>query len=154
VSTLKDGTRTAKLDSPDQGANGIPITALELKDGELTFESKSIGAKYRGKRSADGKSFDGTFNQAGAAMPLKLEKTDKVEAPPRPQTPKPPFTYESEDVNYENKAAEVKLAGTLTIPKGDGPFPCALLITGSGAQDRDESLLGHKPFLILADYLS
>jgi uncharacterized protein len=72
----------------------------------------------------------------------------------RPQEPKPPFPYRAEEVSYENAGAKVKLAGTLTIPEGKGPFPAVLLITGSGPQDRDESLLGHKPFLVLADYLT
>ena len=72
----------------------------------------------------------------------------------RPQTPKPPFPYRSEDVGYENTVQKVHLAGTLTLPEGKGPFPVVLLITGSGQQDRDESLLGHKPFLVLADYLT
>ena len=73
---------------------------------------------------------------------------------PRPQTPKPPFPYRSEEVTYENKAGGVKLAGTLTLPPGQGPFPAVLLITGSGPQDRDETILGHKPFLVIADALT
>jgi uncharacterized protein len=72
----------------------------------------------------------------------------------RPQEPKKPYPYDEEEVAYENKRDGVKLAGTLTFPRGKGPFPAVLLITGSGPQDRDESLLGHKPFLVLADYLT
>jgi len=72
----------------------------------------------------------------------------------RPQEPKPPFPYESVEVTFENKAANATLAGTLTLPKGSGPFPCVVLVTGSGPQDRDEALLGHRPFLVLSDYLT
>ncbi len=73
---------------------------------------------------------------------------------PRPQTPKPPFDYATRDAVYDNDADKSHLAGTLTLPKGDGPFPAVLLITGSGTQDRDETLFGHKPFLVIADALT
>jgi pimeloyl-ACP methyl ester carboxylesterase len=150
----KDGVLKASLVSPDQSPIGIPIPWIELKDGELTFESKRIGAKYIGKRTKEGNAFAGSLMQSGAKMPLVLKKTTKMSERRRPQTPKPPFPYRSEDVTYANKAAGIKLAGTLTIPSGTGPFPAVILLTGSGAQDRDETLLGHKPFLVLADYLS
>ncbi len=144
----------AALASPDQGANNIPISSISLKDNVLTFESKVIGAKFTGKKNEKGTAFEGEFNQGGAKFPLTLTKTDKITERARPQTPKPPFPYRAEDVKYENKAGGVKLAGTLTLPPGAGPFPAVILITGSGAQDRDESMLGHKPFLVLADYLT
>jgi pimeloyl-ACP methyl ester carboxylesterase len=150
----KDGALTARLASPDQGANDIAISAITLKDNELTFESKAIGAKFAGKKNEKGTAFDGEFKQAGATFPLTLTKTDKVSQSARPQMPKPPFPYRAEEVTYENKSGGVRLAGTLTTPPGAGPFPAVILITGSGAQDRDESLLGHKPFLVLADYLT
>ena len=95
-----------------------------------------------------------SFTSPVPSLPLTLTKTDKIAESARPQMPKPPYPYRAEDVTYENKAGGVKLAGTLTVPSGPGPFPAVILITGSGAQDRDESLLGHKPFLVLADYLS
>jgi len=150
----KDGALKAVLVSPDQSPIPVPISSIGLKDGEMSFEIKRIGAKYSGKRNKAGTAFEGTFTQMGAKFPLKLTKTDKVSEYRRPQTPKAPFPYRSENVSYENKAAGVKLAGTLTIPPGTGPFTAVILITGSGAQDRDESLLGHKPFLVLGDYLT
>jgi uncharacterized protein len=150
----KDGALKASLASPDQGANNIPISSIGLKDNTLSFESKIIGAKYAGKKNPAGTAFEGQFEQGGVKLPLILKRTDKLSQAVRPQTPKPPFPYRSEDVTYENPSGGVKLAGTLTVPSGDGPFPAVLLITGSGAQDRDETLLGHKPFLVLADYLS
>jgi uncharacterized protein len=150
----KDGALNATLASPDQGANNIPLTSIDLKDDVLTFESKAIGAKFTGKKNKKGTAFEGEFNQGGAKLPLTIIKTDKVTERSRPQMPKPPFPYRALDVKYENKAGRVTLAGTLTLPPGAGPFPAVILITGSGAQDRDESLLGHKPFLVLADHLS
>jgi len=72
----------------------------------------------------------------------------------RPQTPKPPFPYQQEEVGYSNPEANIHLAGTLTEPAGSGPYPAVLLISGAGPQDRDETIAGHKPFLVLADYLT
>jgi uncharacterized protein len=150
----KDGAFKATLASPDQGANDIAISSIDLKDNELTFESKAIGAKFSGKKNEKGTAFEGEFNQGGVKLPLTLAKTDKISQLVRPQTPRPPFPYRVDDVTYENRPGGVHLAGTLTRPPGAGPFPAVILITGSGAQDRDESLLGHKPFLVLADYLT
>jgi uncharacterized protein len=150
----KNGVLKALLASPDQGANNIPISSIGLKDGVLTFESKSIGARFTGKKNKEGTAFEGEFVQRGVKLPLVLAKTDKIKETVRPQTPKPPFPYRSEAVTYENASAGVKLAGTLSIPAGTGPFPAVILISGSGAQDRDETILGHKPFLVLADFLS
>src|SRR5262249_37713895 len=82
------------------------------------------------------------------------ERLDKAPDYSRPQDPKKPYPYREEEVTFENKTAKIKLAGTLTLPKEGGPFPAVLLITGSGPQDRDESIFGHKPFLGLADYLT
>ncbi len=150
----KDGALKAVLASPDQGVNNIPISAIGLKDGSLSFSSKIIGANFAGKRNKDGAAFEGQFEQGGLRLPLTLKKTEKLTEAIRPQTPKPPFPYHAEDVTYQNEAAKVKLAGTLTLPGGNGPFPAVILLTGSGAQDRDETILGHKPFLVLADYLT
>jgi pimeloyl-ACP methyl ester carboxylesterase len=150
----KDGKLKAALASPDQGANNIPISAIDLEGDALTFESKIIGAKYSGKKTKEGTGFEGQLTQGGLKVPLVLKKTDKLSVAPRPQTPKPPFPYRSEEVTYENKAGGVKLAGTLTLPPGRGPFPAVLLLTGSGPQDRDETILGHRPFLVLADALT
>jgi uncharacterized protein len=145
---------TAKMDSPDQGANGIPIDEVAFKDGTLKLELKKLLASYEGKLADDGKEIAGTFKQAGQTFPLTLQRSDKPLVLNRPQEPKKPYPYREEEVSYENKKAGVKFAGTLTLPPGDGPFPAVLLITGSGPQDRNESLLGHKPFLVLADHLT
>jgi len=146
----------ATLDSPDQGALGIKVDTVEIKDGTLTAESKLIGGKFAGKLDGAGTTAAGEWSQGGGKLPLTLKKVDKATevVQNRPQMPKPPFPYKSEDVTYENKTGKARLAGTLTIPEGPGPFPAALLITGSGPQDRDETLMGHKPFWVLADDLT
>jgi pimeloyl-ACP methyl ester carboxylesterase len=153
VTRLASGVH-AVLDSPDQSATGIPIDTVSFDGGVLRFTSAKLGASYVGKLDAAGAQAVGEFTQRSVKTPLTLAKTDKVPERPRPQTPKPPFPYRAEEVAYDNTAAKLRLAGTLLLPEGAGPFPAALLITGSGPQDRDESLMGHKPFLVLADALA
>jgi pimeloyl-ACP methyl ester carboxylesterase len=143
------------LDSPDQGSKGIPVTAIGLDASKVSFEVKPLGVAFSGTLNEAGDAISGTFEQGGAKLPLDLKKTEKVVEAKRPQMPAGPFPYTSEEVRVPNPEAEgVTLAGTLTIPEGAGPFPAAVLVSGSGPQDRDETLLGHKPFLVLADHLS
>src|SRR5690606_32423980 len=94
----------------------------------------------------------GTFTQGGQSFSLNLIKGEFKRN--RPQDPKPPFDYKSEDITFENKEAGIKLAGTLTTPNGKGKFPAVVLVSGSGPQDRNEEVFGHKPFLVIADYLT
>ena len=148
------GKLTATLDSPDQGAYEIPVDEVIIDNDSVKFIIKSVAGFYEGKIIEDSVMIDGNWNQGGMILPLALRKVEKVEKPNRPQEPKEPFPYKKEEVMFENKNADITLAGTLTIPEGEGSFPAVILITGSGAQNRDEELLGHKPFLVLADYLS
>ncbi|MEK6255415.1 MAG: alpha/beta fold hydrolase, partial [Gemmatimonadales bacterium] len=111
--------------------------------------------EFTGRFSDDRSTIDGSWAQGGASMPLLLARTDAESlAPNRPQEPQPPFPYEALDVEFDNLEAGIRLAGTLTIPGGDGPHPAVTLLTGSGPQDRDETVFGHRPFLVLADYLT
>lgn len=145
----------AVMDSPDQGANGIPISSATLKGGEVVLEIPAVQGTFKGKLDQKTGTLDGTWTQGGMDMPLVLKKTEKVSQVIRPQNPAGPLPYATADVSFENPDAEgVVLSGTLTTPKGDGPFPAAVLVSGSGPQDRDESLMGHKPFLVLADDLT
>jgi len=156
ITSSPDGLK-ATIDSPDQNASGLPVSSVQLSGSSLTLESTRLNAVYEGKVSADLSTLEGTWKQGVMELPLKLKRVkDKAElAPPRrPQTPTKPYPYREEDVSYENKAQAIKLGATLTIPSGKGPFSAVVLITGSGPQDRDESLMGHKPFLVLADYLT
>jgi hypothetical protein len=154
VAKAGDGKLTGKMDSIDQGAKDIPLDEVTLKDDVFRFEFKAGRLVYEGKLGKDGTTITGTLTQVGMKFPLELKKVDKVAELVRPQMPKKPYPYREEEVTYENKPAGVKLAGTLTLPPGTGPFPAVLLISGSGPQDRDETLMGHKPFLVLADHLT
>jgi pimeloyl-ACP methyl ester carboxylesterase len=154
IGKAADGTLTAKLDSPDQGARGLKVSSVSLDKTTMVLEMKDLLGKYEGKLNAEGTEAKGTWTQAGMSLPLNMRKTDKATELRRPQTPKGPFPYKVLEVNYLNKPGEVTLAGTLTEPEGTGPFPAVILISGSGAQDRDETLFEHKPFLVLADALS
>ncbi len=147
---------TVEVQSPDQSPTWFPATGVTRDGSKLTFELKTLGATYEGAVTADSSSIDGTLTQRGRAMPLSVKrvKDESALAVRRPQNPVKPYPYREEDVTYPNKAAGNTLAATLTIPPGNGPFPAVLLITGSGPNDRDESLLGHKPFLVLSDYLT
>ena len=155
VTSTPDGL-AATMDSPDQGATGIPVTSVTREGLLLKLEMKQLDGKYEGRVSEDKTTIVGTWTQMGNSTPLVLKPLkDRAEAElKRPQNPAKPYPYQEEEVSYENKAQGDRLAGTLTVPPGKGPFPAVLLITGSGPQDRDESLLGHKPFLVLSDYLT
>src|SRR5579859_3078651 len=148
VSREPDGSLKTTVDSPDQGVKGFKTSSFSVEGNTLKFTV--FGAKYEGKFSADGKQIEGNLVQAGQTMPLTLVRTDKPLDFSKPQDPKPPYPYDCEDVTYENMKQYVHLAGTITKPKGDGPFPAVLLITGSGPQNRDEEILGHRPFWVLA----
>jgi pimeloyl-ACP methyl ester carboxylesterase len=160
VTTEEDGQRSAFIISLDQGNAKIKMDQVAMKDGKLTFASKALNCSYEGTAKGENE-FEGTFKQHGQEMPLTFKRVDDPESmlPKRPQHPKEPFPYESQDVTFNSDSDNdsdntVTLAGTLTMPKGDGPFPAVVLVTGSGPQDRDESLMGHKPFLVIADYLT
>jgi dienelactone hydrolase len=155
IINTEDGL-TATMDSLDQGMKAFAMTSVSRDGTTLKIDSKQLEGVFSGKIAADKSSIDGTWTQHGGAMPLVLKPVkDQAELElKRPQDPAKPYPYHDEDVSYENKAQNVTLAATLTIPQGKGPFPGVVLITGSGPQDRDESLLGHKPFLVLSDYLT
>ena len=142
------------LDSPDQGTENLPVTSLDLDGDSLTFEMSYVGATFQGALAPGWTDLSGTWAQAGQRFGIKLARSDSIPSFTRPQDPEPPFPYASEDATYENPRDSTRFAGTLTLPEGTGPFPAALLITGSGAQNRDEALMGHRPFLVIADYLT
>ncbi|MEM1390365.1 MAG: alpha/beta fold hydrolase [Pseudomonadota bacterium] len=143
---------SATLDSLDQNALGIVVDPFAMTDTKVTGLVPSIGASFEFELSND--ALVGTFIQ-GSEFPLTLRKTDQVEEPQeRPQEVALVRDYIIEEVSFAGGALDVVLAGEFTKPRGEGPFPAVVLITGSGAQDRNEALLGHKPFLILSDHLT
>ncbi|MDP3405021.1 MAG: alpha/beta hydrolase [Brevundimonas sp.] len=153
------GGITAALDSPTQGAVGIPVTDLTVTAGVVRFAVPSLSGRFEGAVSADGGTWTGIWSQGPGSLPLILNRAESAaepvaERPARPQTPVPPFPYGAADVTFRNAGAGIDLTGTLTLPQGTGPFPAAVLLTGSGAQDRDETILGHKPFAVWADALT
>lgn len=145
------GAWKGKIDIPAQGAQGLPLEGIAVDGAKVKFAIAAVPGAPTFDGTIAGGEIRGTFSQGGLAMPFHLER-GAAEPVHRPQEPKPPFPYTAQDVAYTN--GDVKLAGTLTLPPGPGPFPAALLITGSGSQDRDESLMNHKPFWVLADHLS
>jgi pimeloyl-ACP methyl ester carboxylesterase len=149
-----EGKYTATMDSPDQGAKGIPTESVTIREDSIIVKVPSIMGSYEGKIFSDSMKIDGKWKQGGMSLDLAVYKVDKVEEVKRPQEPKEPFPYKVEEVTFENKTHKLTLAGTLTIPMEGSNFPAAILITGSGGQNRDEELLGHKPFLVIADYLT
>jgi len=151
------GPLSGTLSVLEQGGKPLLLkeTTFAATDGAVTFAEPDLGLKVAGKLSADGSKIEATFTQRGQSLPLTLERKAAATVLRRPQEPEPPFPYREVPVEFENpKAPGVRLAGTLTIPAGKGPFPAALLLSGSGAQDRDETILGHKPFKLIADHLT
>lgn len=148
-----DSGYTSTLDSPDQGAEGIPVNTTTFADGKLDIAATALGLTYTAELVEN--KLKGTFVQGGMTLPLEMSR-EAIEKPERnrPQEPKEPFPYYSEAVSFENPEADIVLAGTLTLPKEPGEHPVVVLISGSGPQDRNEELAGHKPFLVIADYLT
>jgi len=153
----EDGKFIAYTDIPDQEAWSMPTDFTSSNSKNVKFDMYNIRCIYEGKISEDGRTIDGEFGGPdGGRMPLVL---DRVNNPPvrtskRPQEPQKPYPYQEEIVSFENRLDKITLAGTLTIPESPGPFPAVLLLSGSGPNDRDQLIWGHRVFLVLADYLT
>ena len=143
------------MDSVSQGAMGLAMDLVSFEAGKLHFDMKAIGGQYDGEMAADGNSIVGHWKQSGLDLPLEFKRTADPSslAPKRPQEPRPPLPYDEQEVSYENPRAKITISGTLALPRTPGPHPAVLLITGSGPQDRNETLAGHRPFLVLSDHL-
>ena len=147
---------SAMLDSPDLMAYGLPVSDLARAGRRVSFNVPASGAAFSGTIGDGGEAISGTWARPGSPdVALTLVRGPSTTARARPQLPRPPFPYRSHEVRFANpRASGVTLAGTLTLPEGQGPFPAAILISGSGPQDRDETVFGHKPFAVLADHLT
>ncbi|HMC84234.1 MAG TPA: alpha/beta hydrolase [Chitinophagaceae bacterium] len=145
---------SSTMDSPDQGVRGIRVTTTTFDNGILKLSVGSAGIQYEGGYKEN--MIAGIFKQGGAQYPLDFSREQiVVKAALRPQEPSKPYPYYSDEIEFKNINAKIALSGTLTLPEKNGTnYPVVILITGSGPQDRDESLLGHKPFLIISDYLT
>jgi pimeloyl-ACP methyl ester carboxylesterase len=152
-----DNSLTSTWDVPVQKAKGITSSKTTLENNQLAIEIKMIGASYMGTLNTTGDKIEGTWVQSGMSFPFNLEpfKEGQTEAIViKPQTPKPPFSYEVYDFTYEGVNTKLTYGVTLTYPKDQGKHPLIILITGSGKQDRDETIFDHKPFAVIADYLT
>jgi len=144
----------AKFDSPDQGATDLPIDSIALNGNKLSFSAAKFGITYDGTFNETGDEISGIFKQGAGSTPMVFKRIAELPKLSRPQDPKQPHPYDEQEVSYRNEKDNVKIAGTLTLPRGNGPFAAVLLITGSGSQDRNETIAGHRPFLVWADYLT
>lgn len=147
-----DGKLSATMDSPDQGVTGIAVASTSMNADSVLFDLSNANIQYRGLLQGD--EIQGVWKQNGMKLPLVMKRTEKPTEIARPQTPKPPFDYISEDVTFKNADGSISYGGTITIPKGGKTYPAVLLISGSGPQNRDEELMGHKPFAVIANYLT
>lgn len=152
-STDAHGRLAGTMDSPDQGAYGIALDSVALSGNALRCEVRRISGVYEAAVDAAKRTIDGQWQQGGRTFALVLRPAAPVKLR-RPQEPKPPYPYAEEEVSYRNSAADVQLVGTFTKPKQPGRWPAVLLISGSAPQDRNQELMGHKPFLVLADDLT
>lgn len=150
----EDQSLGAFLDSPDQGVKNIPATFAKLTDDSLVVKIASIGGMFSGLIDKQTKVVNGIWKQGQLEANLSLQNVEKLSEVNRPQTPKKPYPYNEEEVVFLNREDNITLAGSFTYPKSGSNFPAVVLVTGSGRQDRDETLFEHKPFLVLADYLT
>lgn len=146
---------TATMDSPDQGATGIPVSRVRASGDSLHLSVSAIGGRFDGAIGPDAERIEGSWTQGGRSFPLTLERggADTTEVR-RPQTPSPPYPYDTTGVRFRNEADDVTLAGTLTVPEGEGPHPAVVLVSGSGPQTRNSEVFGHALFHVVADYLT
>jgi len=154
ITQTPEGKLVAKMDSLDQAANDLPIDTITSESGVVRFEARALSLSYEGKLNDDGSEIVGNLKQGPATFPVTFKRTEKAPTLGRPQDPQKPYPYSEEEVSYENTIDKVRLTGTLTLPPSRKPVPAVVLITGSGGQDRNETLLGHRPFLVLADHLT
>lgn len=156
----KETQGVVKMYSPSQSKQGFPVEKWRWKNGEMSWEIAKLKVKYSGTWLEDSAAIVGVFTQGGMQIPLKWKKEASPMAEPmaeviRPQTPRPPFDYQTEELKFvsDDHGQPIQLSGTLVTPKGEGPFPCLVMISGSGPQNRDEEIMGHKPFAVIADQL-
>lgn len=144
----------ASFDSPDHGAKDLVVGSLVRRDNQVSFSVPKFGISYEGTLDEKAAEINGTLKQGAGTLPVNFKRGGEIKTETRSQDPPKPYPYAEEDVSYVNAKDNVKLAGTLTLPRRAGKHPAVILITGSGAQDRDSTIFGHRPFLVLADYLT
>ncbi|MGY3794453.1 alpha/beta hydrolase family protein [Aquimarina sp. 433] len=146
-----DTIYTATLDIPAQGLNGAKASNTKVDNTSVIITFSDLKLAYEGVLNDDGEII-GNMKQGGFPIPLNLKKGTVILN--RPQEPKPPFNYYSEEITFVSNADNVSLKGTLTLPEKNGQFPLVIIVSGSGPQNRDGDMFGHKPYLVLADHLT
>tara|TARA_R110002073_G_scaffold14554_1_gene59259 strand:+ start:27710 stop:29143 length:1434 start_codon:yes stop_codon:yes gene_type:complete len=151
----KNSMYSTTMNVPTFRVSGIKPSVTTFTNGKLIIDGSNVGMNYEGVFNIETQQFEGTYKEGGLELILNLKKgAVKIADLRRPQEPEKPYPYYEEDVVFKNTEAKIELAGTLTLPNKNGKFPVAILISGSGPQDRDESFMGHKPFLVLSDHLT
>lgn len=153
-SAMPDGKLQASMMRPGESEMEIPVSGITLKGSDLQLEVASVNGYFEGEYQAKEGIIRGQWKQGQRTQPLILERVSEIAKPARPQTPIPPYPYNEEDVTFVNREANIELAGTLTWPKEEHSCPAVILIPGVGAHDRDYFILGHRPFLVISDYLT
>lgn len=152
--TAHDQGYSATIDSPEQQVYGLAAREFSFVKDSVKFYVPQGGIRYKGSLTPQGE-LNGVFIQGDFTLPLKFKREAKPSTTLlRPQEPQKPYPYLSQDITFFNQKDSVNLAGTLTLPSKTKKAPAVILISGSGPQDRNESLMGHKPFLVLSDYLT
>ncbi|MEO8172326.1 MAG: alpha/beta hydrolase [Sediminibacterium sp.] len=153
----RDGnTYNALIDIPDKRLTGLKAAQTVVTNEELVIDLSNMGMRYQGRFSADSQQLKGILAEGANTWPLTLRRGtgESVQSVNRPQEPVKPYPYTEEEVSFSNIEAAITLAGTFTRSAGNGKVPAVILVSGSGPQDRDETFSGHKPFLVLADFLT
>ena len=151
----EDSKYLTTMSVPTFRVSGIKPSTTTFTNGKLEIDGSNVGMNYVGVFNKEKQQFEGTYKEGGVELVLNLKRgAVKIADSKRPQEPVKPYPYYEEDVVFQNTEAKIELAGTLTLPTKNGKFPVAILISGSGPQDRDESFMGHKPFLVLSDHLT
>ena len=152
---IDDGSLRGSLDSPEQDLENIPVDEIIINNDSIKLIIKAIQRKYHAEIDKNNNLMHGVYIREGQInFPLDLKKSESAAVLRRPQMPVKPYPYLEEEIVFINENDGIEISGTLTTPEGEGVFPVVILISGSGAQDRDESAFGHKPFLVIADYLT
>jgi pimeloyl-ACP methyl ester carboxylesterase len=148
------GLLNATMDSIDQGINAFRASQVTQSDSAIHLELPAIRGTYDGTLNSIRNTISGTWRQNDESTSLTFKRSDQILELRRPQTPRKPYPYREEELDFPNAQAGISLAATFTVPSGRGPFPAAILLAGSGPLDRDEADSGHRPFLVLADQLT
>ena len=149
-----DNTFQCLFSLPLQGLNSYPVKDFSIKENTISITLPVTNFTYSGSIKEDQQTIEGVLRRTDDDVKINLKKVDNISSPLRPQTPKKPYPYNELELKFPTLHDDVILAGTLTYPKSREPFPAAILISGAGPRDRNEEGGGHRPFLVLADYLT